>query len=78
MLARGLVADCDDDQGIDQDGDEDIVDSLPGPMPSASRSTASPAQRVVADDTLQCPKCRSDFPANSHKEFLEHIDECCT
>lgn len=72
-----VEADCDDDLGGD---DEDIVDSLPSPIgpPVSAQGTGIPiGPRVVPDDTLQCPKCRSDFPANSHKEFLEHIDECC-
>ena len=30
-----------------------------------------------SDDTLQCPRCKQEYPTQSHGDFLDHVDKCC-
>ena len=29
------------------------------------------------DDTLQCPRCKKEYPTQNHVDFLDHVDKCC-
>ena len=64
----------------------------PSPTTSASRSSArSPSGRPRVelnrgdmfsdssrmDDTLQCPRCKQEYPTQNHADFLDHVDKCC-
>ena len=67
--------------------------SLPGSTYNVSRSNArSPIGNTKGDlggdmfsdsgkldtvDTLQCPRCRKEYPTQNHVDFLDHVDKCC-
>ena len=66
--------------------------SSPSPTTPGSRSSArSPAGRprielrggdifsdsTRIDDTLQCPRCKQEYPTQNHLDFLDHVDKCC-
>lgn len=31
----------------------------------------------TVDDTLQCPRCKKEYPTQNHMDFLDHVDKCC-
>ncbi len=35
------------------------------------------AESAKADDTLQCPRCKKEYPTQNHVHFLDHVDKCC-
>ena len=79
LVGRGLVMpDCVDEDSVDvaEDGEgQDTVDCGPD-MVRRFEAGESALQRAEPEDTLQCPKCKKEFPISKHEQLLEHTEEC--
>lgn len=74
MVGRGgmIEADCPEgDDDLDEDGEGyDTVDC------AGFAAGESAFSRLQQEDTLQCPKCKKEFPISKHEQLLEHTEEC--
>jgi len=81
----GAAIECDSEDVAT--GDEDIIDSLSTPtaprggsrvgrVVADSEGGDAPAESIMEDSMLQCPKCNRGYQADDHVLFLEHIDQC--